>query len=134
MPSPRFCRYLLRTTAVDQAGAFYDTVLGHRGDGIVPLHEVALARGARPHWLGHIAVADLGGLSPVSDQFVARGATHLGPPEGVADFAIFRDPGGAVVALTEASNPSSAGVVWHQLNTTDAATAQKPPPSSPYGD
>lgn len=121
MPLARFVRYLLRTTDVEAAGTFYDAVLGHRGDGIVLLHETAIARGARPHWLGHIRVHHLGGRDAVAANFVERGATRLGPPVGMGDFVVFRDPGGAVVAVTDATAESAAGVVWHQLNTTNAA-------------
>jgi uncharacterized protein len=115
--SARFTRFVLRTTDVENATAFYDAVLGGRGDGIVPLHESAIARGARPHWLGHVQVGDLGGAEGVAARFVERGATHLGPPPAVGDFVILRDPGGAIVAVTESTGESSAGVVWHQLHT-----------------
>jgi len=164
----RFSRFLLRTTAVDDAAAFYDAVLEGRGDGIVPLHESAIARGARPHWLGHIAVSDLqrnsveliekvgggdqtsrscqpdsaltpsgsrigrpsiqvgtamGGAEAAAARFVEHGATRLGPASGAGDFVVLRDPGGAVVAVTDDAGPSSAGVAWHQLNTADPARA-----------
>jgi predicted enzyme related to lactoylglutathione lyase len=53
-----------------------------------------------------------------------RGATRLGPSSD-AGAVILRDPGGAVVALTERGAGSATGVVWHQLNTRncEAATA-----------
>lgn len=117
MPRAPFSRYLLRTTDVDAASAFYDAILGRRGDGILPLHEAAIARGARPHWLGHIRASEIGGVEAKASQFVERGATRLGPAPGVADFVVMRDPSGAIVALTDASAESSAGVVWHNLNT-----------------
>jgi predicted enzyme related to lactoylglutathione lyase len=121
--SAGFTRFILRTMDVEAASAFYDEVVGSRGDGIVPLHESALARGARPHWLGQIQVAHLGGVEAVAAAFVERGATRLGPPPGVADFVILRDPGGAIVAVTEGEARSSAGVVWHQLNTREPGVA-----------
>lgn len=123
MSTQRFTRYVLRTTDAVGATAFYDAVLGHRGDGVFPLHEAALARGARPHWLGLIAVRDIGGVEAVSSRFVERGATRYGPAAGVADFAVLRDPGGAIVAVTDGTAPSAAHVVWHQLNTQDPARA-----------
>jgi predicted enzyme related to lactoylglutathione lyase len=123
VPSPRFSRYLLRTTDVDAATAFYDAVLERRGDGIVPLPEHAIARGARAHWLGHVGVRGLSGAEAVAARFVERGATRLGPAPGAGDSVILRDPGGAVVAVTDSSAESSAGVVWHQLNTRDPDTA-----------
>jgi predicted enzyme related to lactoylglutathione lyase len=119
----RFSRFVLRTTAVDVAAAFYEDVLGHSGDGIVALSETALARGAQPHWLGQIGVRDVGGVESIVSRFLERGATRLGPPSGIADFAVLRDPGGAVVAVTDAPGPSSSGVVWHQLNTKEPARA-----------
>src|SRR6187397_547420 len=100
MPST-FSRYLLRTTDVAAAAAFYDAVLGGRGHGIVPLHEAALARGARPHWLGHVQVRELGGVEALAARFIERGATRLGPTPGVGDFVVLRDAGGALVAVTE---------------------------------
>jgi predicted enzyme related to lactoylglutathione lyase len=115
--SVRFSRFVLRTTtAVEAAAAFYDAVLQRRGDGIFPLHEAAIARGARPHWLGLIDVREIGGAEALAAKFVERGATRFGPPQGVADFVVLRDPGGAVVALTDGAYVSSAGVAWHQLN------------------
>jgi hypothetical protein len=98
-------------------------VLEQRGDGIVALHESAIARGARPHWLGHIRVRELGGSEATAARFVEQGATRLGPPPGTGDFVVLRDPGGAIVALTDGATESSASVVWHQLNTRDPARA-----------
>jgi predicted enzyme related to lactoylglutathione lyase len=120
--TPRFVRIALRTTAVAAAREFYGSVIGGQGDGIVELPEAAIARGARPHWLGHIGVAEIGGVDELARRFEARGATRLGPPRS-GDSAVVRDPGGAVVALTDASAPSRAGVVWHHLNTADAPRA-----------
>jgi predicted enzyme related to lactoylglutathione lyase len=62
-------------------------------------------------------------------RFVERGATQLGPaPPTVAggQAAVLRDPGGAIVAL---SNPPpedlepTVKVVWHLLSTNDLARA-----------
>lgn len=117
----RFSSYVLRTTDVEAAMHFYDAVLGHGGDGIVVLPEAAIARGARPHWLGHIGVER--GAAAVADRFVERGAMRLGPPPRAGDAFVLRDPGGAVVALIDDAGLSSAGVAWHQLNTREPATA-----------
>ncbi len=125
MPRAPFSHYLLRTTDVNAASAFYDTVLGRRGDGVVRLHEAAIARGARPHWLGHICVQESGGVEAAAAQFVERGATRLGPEPGVADFVVLRDPGGAIVALTDRASGSSAGVVWHNLSTLNPSDAAR---------
>ncbi len=122
MSGPRFCRFQLRTTAVATAGEFYDAVIGGRGDGIVKLPAMAAARGAPAHWLGYIGVSGIGGVDAVVARWSAHGATRLGPPRP-GEPAILRDPGGAVVAVTDAGGASRAGVVWHQLNTADAARA-----------
>lgn len=130
---PHFARYLLRTTDTSAAAAFYAAVLGRalpvydtpRGDGIVALHEAARARGARPHWLGHITAHALGGAEAAAARAVAAGATRLGPPPGTGDFAVLRDPDGSIVAFTDRTDEPTAGVVWHQLNArraTDAAS------------
>ncbi len=118
--SIRFERYELRTTDVAAARAFYLAVLGVEPKDVSPLAPDALARGARPHWLGHLGVDD---LEQDTDAFVARGATRLGPtrrtPEGSL-VAVLRDPGGAVVALApRASTPPRGDVVWQVLNGTD---------------
>jgi predicted enzyme related to lactoylglutathione lyase len=119
----RFSRYLLRTTDVEAATAFYDAVLGRRGDGIVRLQEAAIARGARPHWLGHIDVRERGSAESVADHFIELGASRLGPTVGASDVVVLRDPGGAVVAVTDSAAESSAGVGWHQLNTREPIRA-----------
>jgi len=120
----RFCRIELRTTDVPAARLFYRALLGDEGAHIVPLPAEALARGARPHWLGHLGVAD---VESVARAFVEQGATRLGPTRPGTDggaVAILRDPGGAVVALGSASSaPIRRDVVWHSLNTTDLARA-----------
>jgi uncharacterized protein len=121
--SAGFSRYVLRTTDVRAAAAFYDAVLSGRGDGIVPLQEAAMARGARPHWLGHVGVRGLGDVESVAARFIELGAMRLGPPRTADDFVVLRDPGGAIVALTESDSTSSAGIVWHQLNTREPAKA-----------
>jgi predicted enzyme related to lactoylglutathione lyase len=110
MHSRRFSRYVLRTTNVPAAEAFYASVLGHHGDQIFPLHEQALARGARPHWLGHIDVSD---PAAAAAPLLAAGGQQLG--ERADGIVVLRDPGGAIVALGGASAGSRAGVLWHVL-------------------
>jgi uncharacterized protein len=120
----RFCRFELRTTDVAAARAFYSRLLGEEGADIVPLPEEAAARGARPHWLGHLGVED---AERAANAFVKLGATRLGPTRRTADggeVAIVRDPGAAVVALaTPPSRPVRADVVWQVLNTSDLERA-----------
>ena len=123
----RFFRFALRTTDADGARAFYAKILGHDRAEIWPLHERALARGARPHWLGHLGVED---VERATAAFVDRGAMRLGPaPAGVGGQAVvLRDPGGAVLAVAtrpRVDTESGTGVVWHVLNTNDAARATK---------
>jgi uncharacterized protein len=122
----RFCRYELRTTDADAAREFYQRILGHDRAVIWPLHEQARARGARPHWLGHVRVEDAEGAATA---FAERGATRLGATFGTrdgAETAILRDPGGAVLAVTsqpQGQAGSGPEVIWHVLNTNDAARA-----------
>ena len=123
----KFCRYDLRTTT-DVAGArkFYSTVLGHDRAPIWPLHENAIARGAKPHWLGRIGVAD---VEQTAAAFVERGAERFGPIGPTPDGGIgtnLRDPGGAVLSIgTPPKTELDLGVVWHVLNTTDVSRAAK---------
>ena len=120
-----FCRFDLRTTDAEGARAFYARLLGHERARIWPLHEQAIARGARPHWLGHLEVED---AERTAAAFVERGAVRFGPTMALRDggqAVVLRDPGGAVVAVSSglpAATPS-AEVVFHVLNTTDAARA-----------
>ena len=90
----------------------------------MPLPAEAIARGARPHWLGHLGVADVDGMTRA---FVGQGAIHLGqtPPAAAGGAAaLLRDPGGAIVALaTPSSSAVRPEVVWHSLNTADLARA-----------
>lgn len=121
-----FYRFDLRTTDAPRARAFYRAVLGHDRSRIWPLHEQALARGAPPHWLGHLAVSDVDG---VMAAFLERGAERLGPErpleEGGRAFVV-RDPGGAVLAVASLPSPgveARTDVLWHVLNTKNAAQA-----------
>jgi len=114
-----FVRYRLRTTHVDAARAFYDAILDEGAGEVFPLEEQALARGARPHWLGHLAAAH---VVETASAFVAHGATQLGPTIATSEagmVAVVRDPGGAVVAFTDGPPAPRGDVVWHLLNTSD---------------
>jgi predicted enzyme related to lactoylglutathione lyase len=129
----RFFHFVLRTSDVEAASAFYAAVLG-RGDlEIVQLHEQAVARGARPHWLGFLDVGDVDGAAAA---FIQRGAIRLSPtwvnPKGLEAMTL-RDPGGAVIALAKAApgDRGAAGasfpgtdIVWHELNTIDVERAK----------
>jgi len=124
----RFCRYELRTTDVDAARAFYRDLLGARfWEDSISLGELpaqAAARGAPPHWLGHIGVHDVVGTTR---RFVQSGATRLGPAVQADNNdapILLRDPFGAIVALTPSSPvPIADRVVWHLLSARDEAVA-----------
>lgn len=125
-----FFQLHLRTTQdVDAARAFYRHVLGETIMQVVPLHEQAVARGARPHWLGSLHVED---VDQTAAAFAARGATVLGPkwtaPDGSTGLTL-RDPGGAVLGL---GTPAGAAlrtvtpeVLWFELNTDDVQLAKR---------
>jgi uncharacterized protein len=96
---------------------------------VVPLHEAAIARGARPHWLGFL---DVGEVEPAAAAFAQRGAMAMGPrwvnPRGL-EAAMMRDPGGALLALAKpppVPRPGGSGleVAWHVLNTPDVERAK----------
>jgi uncharacterized protein len=89
-----------------------------------PLPAQAAARGAPPHWLGHIGVDDVVGTTL---RFVQRGATQLGPPAPTStDVAssLLRDPFGAVVSVSALTPIARAEpVAWHFLSARDEAGA-----------
>ena len=90
------------------------------------LPEPAVARGAKPHWLGHLGVAD---PEVAAAAFERRGATRLGPRTtgGGGSVIALRDPGGAVVGIgadAPAEDASGLSVRLHALNTHDPAAAQ----------
>ncbi len=124
MSIDRFVSYQLRTSEVEAARAFYADLLGNEIWGpdveVAPLPPAAVARGARPHWLGQIGVQDFEGTL---GRMVALGAQQLGVTERLADGgrrAAVRDPFGAVLALKSGPAPQSRGLVlWHALNVTD---------------
>lgn len=96
----RFFRLTLRTLDADAARAFYAAVLGAAADrlDIVVLHAQAVARGARPHWLGFVEVPD---VDAAAAALLARGATAYGKwvnPQGL-EAAVLRDGGGAILAV-----------------------------------
>lgn len=124
----RFCYHELRTTDVEAARTFYSELFGTRfwGDSIAigALPAQAAARGAPPHWLGHIGVDDVAGTML---RFIQSGATQLGPVARTGNDvagAILRDPSGAIVALTASKPvPKADRVIWHLLSARDEALA-----------
>ena len=131
MPSSgaMFYRYVLRTTDVAAARAFYADAIGLRlPDGVSsdssleawPLHERAIARGAPPHWLGQLAVDD---VDAMVGRLVGFGSELLSPTvqgRDGAPFATLRDPFDAVIGVrARGGSTTDAPVVWHQLHTRD---------------
>ncbi len=126
----RFFHLTLRTVDVLAARAFYGAVLGvgsARID-VVSLPPTALARGAKPHWLGLIEVDN---VSAAVTGFVERGATVLSPLQEnsqCAEATVLRDPGGAIVALAK-PKVSGAPIAfpetgWYGFNTQDVERAK----------
>lgn len=129
MTTNRFCRYELRTTDVDAAHDFYRELLGDTfwpaGIALAPLPAAAAARGAPPHWLGHIGVDDVVGRTY---RFVDAGARLLGPePRGAqAATAVLRDPFGAIVALSRTNGfVPQERVAWHLHSSRDEEAASR---------
>jgi len=121
----KFSRFDLRTTDAEGARAFYARLFGHERAVVWPLHEQALARGARPHWLGHLGVED---PERIAADFIARGATRLGPARPTQEGGsamVLRDPGGALLGLSTPPREDrpELDVAWHILNTEDAPRA-----------
>jgi predicted enzyme related to lactoylglutathione lyase len=128
-----FFLYQLRTTDPAGARAFYTAVFGNAEADVFPLHEQAIARGARAHWLGFVQVND---VEKAASAFIARGALQLGPKwdrDGL-EGTVLRDPGGAVVALGKPPATSAAGskpasvfrteIGWHLLHTAHVERAK----------
>jgi predicted enzyme related to lactoylglutathione lyase len=116
MPNPRFRWYELMTTDAEAAGGFYRAVVGwttqdvggpgmayttfHVGGaagmaGMLTLSPEALAGGAKPGWIGYLAVPD---VDDYARRLVAAGGTVHQPPTdipGILRFAGVKDPTGA---------------------------------------
>jgi uncharacterized protein len=147
-----FIWYELMTTDSDAAEAFYRGVLDWQsrdagmpgmkytllsaGDdtvaGLMAMPDEASAAGARPGWMGHVAVSD---VDATAAQFKQAGGTiHHVPTDipGIGRFAVVADPQGAVLGLfntlpeyqnTHAApnGPGHAG--WRELAAADGPTA-----------
>ncbi|WP_029009874.1 VOC family protein [Azospirillum halopraeferens] len=157
----RFVWYELMTTDPAAATAFHGAVAGWRGrdsgmpgfdytllsageaqgapgctdvGGVMALPEEACAAGARPGWLGYIAVDD---VDATADRiWKAGGAVHRPPADipGIGRFAVVADPQGAVFALFRPAPGSGDGAppvpprepgrfAWHELVTDDHEAA-----------
>lgn len=145
-PRHPISRYVLRTTDVPAAEAFYSAVLGEAfwrsGARAIPLPDRARERGAPSHWAGYVAVEDTD-FDTKCAAFTAASAQQLGPTtrdESGARSAWFRDPFGAHIGLqsrlttskqdtstlatsekgtSTLATSAAAPVIWHLLHTTD---------------
>ncbi len=151
-----FIWYELMTPDPDAATRFYETVLpwsvarssqpeldyceieaseGHVG-GMLRLTDEMAAEGARPAWIGYIAVDDVDGCAAA---IRADGGRIYVPPRdipGVGRFAMLTDPQGvlfyimkgAVEALSHAfaaERPMLGHCAWNELSTTDPDAAKR---------
>lgn len=148
----RFVWYEVMTSDTKAAEAFYASVVGWKmqdagmggppytilsaGDimvgGLMEVPEEARAMGAKPCWMGYIAVSDV-------DDYAARvsaaGGAIRRPPcdiPGVGRFAVAADPHGAVFLLfkgnseaqPEPAAPGAPGHIgWHELHAGDLDSA-----------
>ena len=100
--------------------------------GLMPLPPAAAAGGARPCWMGYLAVPDVD--AKVATLQAAGGALHHPPADipGVGRFATVADPHGAVVCLFKSSGsdeppvstPGAPGTfAWNELMADDLDSA-----------
>ena len=149
-PHGSFVRYVLMTTDAAAAETFYKSVIGWSAQdagypdfgytllsaggtqvaGLMTLPKEACDAGAKPGWMGYVAVDDV-------DDYAARfttagGMVHRPPADipGVGRFAIVADPQSAVIVLFKgtgtsppapANTPGHAG--WRELYAADGAAA-----------
>lgn len=147
----RFVWYELMTTDLAAAREFYGAVAGWsladsgmsgidytlasvgeaRVAGMMTLSDEVRAQGARPGWLGYVAVPDV----DASAQAVrdTGGTIHRAPDDipGIGRFSVAADPQGAVFVLfrgegaaAPAPAPDTPGQVgWHELHARDGEAA-----------
>jgi uncharacterized protein len=146
----RFVWFDLMTPDPEAAKAFYTAVAGWgtqvwpemsytmwtAGEapigGIMKLPDDAVAGGAKPHWLGYVAVPNVDTTTARAQEL---GAKVMVPPTDiptVGRYSVLADPQGAVVA---AYTPEGSGMeppsgmlpvgsfTWHELATTDPEAA-----------
>lgn len=128
MTTPRFAHYQLRSTDPDAARTFYVGVMGEgfwtTAVSLAPLPERAAARGAPPHWAGHLGVPD---VEMAVSRIAASGGEQLGPSYPGANGGlegVVRDPFGAVLVVSgDTVAPRAEPVAWHLLLVSDEARA-----------
>ena len=141
-----FVWYELQTTDVQGATAFYGDVIGWEAEdysgampysrwtvggnpigGLMALPEEARRAGARPHWLGYVATAD---VDVLTRKATSLGATACVPPTDIPNvgrFSLIVDAQGAAFALfkglgsasPQPAEPTPGCVVWHELLADD---------------
>ena len=148
----RFVWYELVTTDVEVAKAFYTKVMGWGAQdapmadrvytlftvgkaavsGLMDLPEDARKMGAKPTWVGYVAVND---VDTTAERIERLGGVVQVPPTDVLDisrFSIFADPQKAKLALFKWLQPgheqpadlsASGRVGWHELLAADCEEA-----------
>lgn len=146
-----FCWYELMTSDLKAAEAFYTSTVGwtaadsgvpgvsytlfKAGEtpaaGLMTIPAEAAQAGARPAWMGYIAVDDVDAMA--RDMAEAGATIHRAPDDipGVGRFAVMGDPQGAVICLFRGEGspppslpPMSPGTIgWHELFTDDPDAA-----------
>ena len=150
-PQGSFVWYELMTSDPSAATAFYTRVLGWSAAdsgmpgytlvsagpaqvaGIMAIPEAARAMGAKPGWVGYIAVPNVDAAA--ASVAAAGGAIHHAPQDipGIGRFAAMADPHGASFALfcgtpgdeaPPAAAPGTPGHIgWHELHAGDGPAA-----------
>jgi predicted enzyme related to lactoylglutathione lyase len=141
-----FAWYELQTTDVEGAIAFYSDVIGWEAEaaagampywmwragsrplgGLMRVPDEAKAAGARAHWLGYVATAD---VDASTRKAVSLGANACVPPTDIPDvgrFSVVVDHQGAALALfkglgaasPQPTEPTARHFVWHELLADD---------------
>jgi uncharacterized protein len=147
----KFIWYDVMTTDTKAAAKFYRDVIGweakdsgmpggaytifstgkDRIGGLMPIPEDTRAMGAKPCWMGYIAVPD---VDDYAKRVKAAGGSIERPPTdipGVGRFAVVGDPHGAGFMLfkgdgeapTEAATGTPGHIGWHELHAGDGKAA-----------
>jgi len=142
----QFVWYDLMTTDLEAAKAFYTDLVGWGTHlwgssgmsytmgtvdempigGVVTLPDEAMAGGARPHWIGYVAVPDADATVARAQELGGKVVKPVTPIPTVGRFAVIADPQGALIAPF---TPQGAGpqpempppvghFTWHELSTT----------------
>lgn len=147
----KFIWYELLTTDMKAAGDFYGKVVGwsvadsgqtdkpysifsleaHRAAGLMALPQEAKAMGARPGWMGYIAVDDVDAYTAKVTE--AGGRIYKAPEDipNVGRFSVVADPHGAPFCLFKGTGepppappPTAPGqIAWRELSAGDRESA-----------